>query len=505
MDRRPELLPTPVSLRRLLSTAQFLGGVDIYAHDAVEHSRMCHPQALFAVIRGTKVNAATFITEALTRGVAGLLVDRPLADVPVTQCVVPDVRRAYSVICAQLAGSPSSQMDVAGITGTNGKTTVTWMLRAILQRAGRTAGVLGTVEYADGFQAESSNLTTPDSRTLQSWLARMHQRGTKAAAIELSSHALHQGRAEGTRLRTAIVTNITQDHFDYHQTFEAYRDSKARVVEMIAPGGILGLNADDPGSWSLQSLGSTAVPVVSFGVTPMADISAQILEESRRGTRFRLRLQGSSAECFTTLIGRHNVSNCLAAALSASHFGVSLENIVAGLEQFRGVPGRMERIDCGQPFDVFVDYAHTDDALRRCLASVRSLTAGRVLCVFGAGGDRDRSKRPLLGRAAMAADVAIITSDNPRNEDPQAIIADIAAGMTPSRDRTIIEPDRERAIQQVISLARPGDCVIIAGKGHEREQIVGPEIRPFDDRAIARSVLQTVLLTPLPFDHRRSA
>lgn len=509
MDRLPDLLPTPISLQRLFPTASFLGGADIFAHDAVEQSQACHPGAVFAVIRGTRVNAAAFVNEALARGVAGLLVDRPLPHVMVPQCVVSDVRRAYSLLCAHLAGLPSSQVDIAGITGTNGKTTVTWMLRAILNRAGRSAGVLGTIEFADGVRTETATMTTPDSRTLQGWLARMRQRGTKSAAIELSSHALHQGRAEGTLLRAAVVTNITQDHFDYHQTFEAYRDSKARIAEMVFPGGILSLNMDDPGSWSLYPLATPSLPIVSFGLSPAADVSAQILEESRRGTRFRMQLHGQSAECFTTLIGRHNVSNCLAAAVSAAHLGVSLDDIVAGLEQFHGVPGRLERIECGQSFDVFVDYAHTDDALQRCVASVRGLTSGRVLCLIGAGGDRDRSKRPLLGRAVAAADVAIVTSDNPRSEYPQAIIDDIISGIPASHPHLIIEPDRERAIHRAISLAQPGDCVIIAGKGHEREQIIGTERLPFDDRAVAREALRGLptsdVSTPLPFDQRRSA
>lgn len=489
MERPTPTPPLPVSLRQLFPKASFLHGDDLSVFDAVEHSRSCHSGAVFAVIRGTKADAADFVKEALDRGVAGLIVDRPLPDVPVTQCVVPDVRRAYAVVCAHLARVPSTQVDIAGITGTNGKTTVTWMIRAILQRAGHTAGVLGTVEYSDGFRSETASLTTPDSRTLQGWLARMVQHGTKAAAIELSSHALHQGRAAGTRLATAIVTNVTQDHFDYHSNFEAYRDSKAQIAEMVASGGVLGLNADDPGSWSLQSRGSTSVPVVSFGLTPAAEVSAQILEESRHGTRFRLGLHGRTGECTTKLIGRHNVSNCLAAAVAASHMGISLEDILAGLEQFHCVPGRLERIDYGQPFDVFVDYAHTDDALRRCLQSVRSLTPGRVLCVFGAGGDRDRAKRPLLGRAASLADLAIITSDNPRSEAPLHIIGEIVAGMPTDSRQRIIEPDREKAIQLALQAARAGDCVVIAGKGHEREQIIGGDRLPFDDRTVARSAL----------------
>ncbi|HET6424639.1 MAG TPA: UDP-N-acetylmuramoyl-L-alanyl-D-glutamate--2,6-diaminopimelate ligase [Planctomycetaceae bacterium] len=502
MDRPPASCKTPVSLRPLFPTAQFLGGVDIFAADAVEHSRDCHADAVFAVIRGTKTNGAMFVREALSYGVAGLLVDHPIAEAPVTQCIVPDVRRAFAELSASLAGNPSEELDVVGVTGTNGKTTVTWMVRAILQRSGRLTGVLGTIEYSDGVQTEPSHLTTPDSRTLQCWLGRMVTNGANAAAMELSSHALHQGRAAGTNLAAGVVTNITQDHFDYHQHFEAYRSSKARIVDMVRTGGIIALNADDPGSWSLRDGTPSTCQMVSFGCTPSCDVSAQILEESRLGTRFRLGLHGRSQECSIALLGRHNVSNALAAAAAAAHLGVSLEDIVVGLEQFRGVPGRMERIDCGQSFDVVIDYAHTDDALRRCLASVRGLTAGRVICVFGAGGDRDASKRPLLGRAASAADIAVVTSDNPRSEPPLGIIHEIAAGMTGSAD-CVMEPDRQRAIAIALSWARPGDCVVIAGKGHEREQIIGRERFPFDDRAVARAVLQR--LRGSVTEHRRSA
>jgi UDP-N-acetylmuramoyl-L-alanyl-D-glutamate--2,6-diaminopimelate ligase len=322
--------------------------------------------------------------------------------------------------------------------------------------------------------------------------------------MELSSHALHQGRAVGAQLRAAIVTNITRDHFDYHHHFEHYRSSKSQILDLVSSQGMVALNADDPGSWSLQSHISSDIPLVSFGCTLQCDVSAQILEESRMGTRFRLTVHGQSQECVIKLVGRHNVSNCLAAAAAVSHLGVSLDVIVAGLEQFRGVPGRLERIDCGQPFDVFVDYAHTDDALRRCLSSLRSLTAGRVVCVFGAGGDRDRSKRPLLGKAATAADVAIVTSDNPRSESPLEIIHDIVAGMAGGSVKPVIEPDREKAIAFALTTARAGDCVLIAGKGHEREQIIGRERLPFDDRAMTRAILQRFQAS-LAFDQRRSA
>lgn len=504
MDRHSALCTIPMSVRRVIPSAQFIGGIDIVANDVVAHSRDCHPGAVFAVICGSKAHGETYLPEVLSRGVAGLLVDRPIDGVTVPQCVVPDVRHAYATLCAAMADLPSHQLDVVGVTGTNGKTTVTWMVRAILQRAQRLAGVLGTVEYFDGIRREASSLTTPDSRTLQFWLREMVRNGATAAAIELSSHALHQDRAAATALRVGIVTNITQDHFDYHQHFEAYRTSKARIIQHVQHDGIVALNADDPGSWSLLNHAASEHAVVSFGTSPGCDVSAQILEESRLRTRFRLSLHGQSQECALKLVGRHNVSNALAAATAAVHLGIELPEIVAGLEQFRGVPGRLERIDCGQPFDVFIDYAHTDDALRRCLMSVRSLTAGRVLCVFGAGGDRDRTKRPLLGQAGASADVAIVTSDNPRSELPMAIIQDIVAGVSKERCELRIEPDRDAAIELAFSMARPGDCVVIAGKGHEREQIVGHEKFPFDDRQVARAHLQR-WSGPLPVEQRRSA
>lgn len=504
MDRHSALRAIPLSVRRVIPSAQFLGGIDIVANDVVAHSRDCHSGAVFAVIRGSQAHGETYLPEVFSRGAAGLLVDRPIDGVTVPQCVVPDVRQAFAALCAAMADHPSQQLDVVGVTGTNGKTTVTWMVRAILQRAQRLAGVLGTVEYFDGVRREASSLTTPDARTLQLWLREMVLNGASAAAIELSSHALHQDRAAATSLKVGIVTNITQDHFDYHQHFEAYRSSKARILHHVQRGGIVALNADDPGSWSLLTHAATKHRVVSFGTSPDCAVSAQILEESRLRTRFRLGLHGQSQECAIKLVGRHNVSNALAAATAAAHLGVSLTQIVAGLEQFRGVPGRLERIDCGQPFDVFVDYAHTDDALRRCLLSVRSLTAGRVICVFGAGGDRDRSKRPLLGQAAEMADVAIVTSDNPRSESPMAIIQDIVAGFSNKTCQPCIEPDREAAIELAFSMARPGDCVVIAGKGHEREQVIGHEKLPFDDRQVARAHLQR-WSSALPVEQRRSA
>lgn len=481
--------PAAASLRRLFPQASFVGCANICATDAFDNSHDVRPGSLFAVVNGSKQDGSQFVHEAIAHGATSLLIDRPLPDVSIPQCIVPDVRLAYSRLCEALAGDPSRRLDIAGVTGTNGKTTTTWLIRSLLAYAGHRCGVLGTVEYSDGVYTESSDLTTPASRPMAGWLGRMVAAGTRRAAIELSSHALDQRRAAGIELEAAVVTNITQDHFDYHHSFDPYRAAKARILELVRPGGLIALNTDDPGSWSLRDRVHDSASFVSFGLKSGADIHAQIREESLGGTRFRLSIHGRTLDCATMMIGRHNISNCLAAAAVGAHLCLSPEEIVAGIEQFQCVPGRLERIHGGQPYDVFVDYAHTDDALRRCLQSLRSITPGRVLCVFGAGGDRDRTKRPLLGRAATVADVAIVTSDNPRSEDPGHIIDEILAGMAGSSTLPIVEPDRLTAIAKALQIAQPGDCVLLAGKGHETEQIIGDRRIPFDDRQVARSFL----------------
>lgn len=488
--RQEASFPCAVSLRRLLPQASFVGCTNLCVTDATERSGDVQPGALFAVIHGTRVDATQFISQAVNHGATGLLVDRPIAESPIPQCVVANVRSAFSRICEALCGEPSRRMSIAGVTGTNGKTTTTWLIRSLLERAGRRCGVLGTVEYSDGIRSEPSSLTTPDSRVLATWLGRMISAGAKHAAIELSSHALHQGRAAGVELEAAIVTNVTQDHFDYHKTFPEYLAAKSHIVEMVRPNGLIALNLDDPGATSIKDHVGHSRKLVSFGMNSSSDVTAQIRDESLSGTRFRLSIHGRTVDCATRLIGRHNVSNILGAAAVATHLGLSDDQIAAGIEAFHCVPGRLEQVDCGQPYDVFVDYAHTDDALRRCLYSLRSLTPGRLICVFGAGGDRDRMKRPKLGQAALTADIAIVTSDNPRSEEPLAIIDEILAGMHHAAVSPIVEVDRRRAIQRALAMAKAGDCVLIAGKGHENEQIIGRDRLPFDDRQVAREILR---------------
>ena len=484
-------VPVTLSLRRLFPSASFVGCADIQVREVSERSSDCRPNVLFAAIPGTHVDGIEYVNEAVERGASAVLVERPLPDVATPQCVLPNTRRAYAQLCAALAGHPSCRLKIAGVTGTNGKTTVTWLVRSIMRAAGHQAGLLGTIEYADGTATERANLTTPDSKTLSDQLSQMVQQGTEHAAIEISSHALDQDRTAGTLLDVAVVTNVTQDHFDYHHNYKAYLAAKSRILVHRKPGALTVLNADDRGSISLRDQLSAHANVLTIGLNQPADVTARILDQSLSGSRFVLSygLDADQVEVSTWLVGRHNVLNCLAAAAVARHFDVSLADIAMGIESLNAVPGRMERVDCGQPYDVFIDYAHTDDALRRAIDQLRSLTDGRVLCVFGAGGDRDRSKRVLLAKAAAGADLPIVTSDNPRTEDPRKIIGDILVGFDSMAKPPYIEIDRAQAIRWALDHAQPADSVLVAGKGHECEQIIGTQYFPFDDREVIREAL----------------
>jgi len=482
--------PISVSLRALFPAAKWVNGEDLMVSAASNRAEFCLPGGLFAVFRGTRHDGREFMAQALARGVAGLLVDQPVADVALPQCVVPSVRQAYAIVCAQLAGQPSLSVKTIGVTGTNGKTTTTWMLRSILHAAGQRCGVLGTVEYHDGVAAEPAVLTTPDSHTLQHWLQRMKQNETGYAAIEISSHALDQDRAAGVSLAAAALTNVTHDHLDYHGSFAEYAFAKRKIWALLNPAGVAVVNLDDPGSVPLSAAIPKGVRRLTTSLLKAADITARDVQISLTGAEFLLQGPSGAMPCRLGTTGRHNVANALTAAAVAMGLGVSSAAIATGLANFHGVPGRMEPIDQGQNFAVFVDYAHTDDALSRVLKTLRSMTSGRLICVFGAGGDRDRAKRPKLGRAALEADVAIVTSDNPRTEDPRLIIQEILAGMPSARAEPIVEIDRHAAIRHALTMAGSGDCVLIAGKGHEQEQILGTTRTHFDDREVAREVLR---------------
>ena len=477
--------PVPVQLRQVFPVASFVGCANIRVTGATANSRECRPGMLFAAIAGTHADGHDFAAEAVARGASALLVTHPLPDITVPQCVVTDTRKAFAELCAQLWRSPSRTLKTVGVTGTNGKTTATWLCRSILQAAGRQTGLLGTIEYHDGVRGDKSTLTTPDSAALSGWLGRMVHQGTTHVALEVSSHALDQQRIAGTQLDVAAITNITQDHFDYHHDYESYRASKWRIVGHLKPSGCVVLNADDPRSWPADEILKNHRRL-TFGIDRPADITAVIIDRSLSGTLFELRLPQGTIEVLTPLLGKHNVANCLAASAAACHLGLTVDQIAAGLRSLRAVPGRMEAVECGQLFSVCVDYAHTDDALRRCVRGLRELTPGRVIVVYGAGGNRDRLKRPLLTQAASEADIAILTSDNPRTEDPEQIIRDCLTGCMPGRPQPRAISDRESAIHLALETARPGDSVLIAGKGHETEQIIGVERHHFDDREVVR-------------------
>ncbi len=481
--------PGTISLRGLVPSASFVGCLDITVSSVTEKSQDCTPGCLFAALPGTRSHGRDFVEHALQRGAAAILTDRPLAHVSLPQCIVPDARQVYGRLCQGLYAFPSQYLGVAGVTGTNGKTTTTWIVRSLLTSTTNPTGLVGTIEYHDGIESRPATLTTPDSLTLARSLAAMRERHCSHAVLELSSHALKQGRATGVLLDVAVITNITQDHFDYHSNFHDYIRSKARIAGMLKRDGILVLNADDANTVNVLERLDSTVQVTTFGLDRAADLTASNIDMSATGSRFQLNYQGQSVECVTPLIGRHNISNCLAAAATAQYFGLTLEEIASGFERCPDVPGRLQPVNCGQAFQVYVDYAHTDDALRRVIQTVRGWTSGRVIVCFGAGGDRDRSKRPLMGRAASLADEVILTSDNPRTEDPYLIIDEIRSGMPLNRGMPSILANRREAIHAAIATARAGDAVIIAGKGHEKTQILGDQIQQFDDVAVCREAI----------------
>lgn len=483
------LATASASLREVFPRARFQGCSDLQIEHLTDDSRSVQPGSLFAVIAGNREHGAKYIDDAVARGAMGLLLEQPEPECDLPQCIVPNVREAYAQLSAVLAGCPDRSVRVAGVTGTNGKTTVAWMTHAMFAAGAKPAGLLGTIENHDGRASEPATLTTPAAGTLHEWLVRMQANGATDAAMEVSSHALDQRRLAGIQLQSAAVTNVTRDHLDYHGTYESYWLAKTQILSRIRPGGVAVLSRDNASSWEMRSHASPEISVVSSGLNTQADVYAEIVRESRSGMEFRLRIHGASAPCHLPMIGRHNVENALTAAALAWHHGRTIDEIVGALERFRGVPGRLQTIDLGQPFEVYVDYAHTEDALRRCLSAVRRVTGGQLICVFGAGGDRDAEKRPLMGAAAALADIAVLTSDNPRSEPPEEIMRQILAGFPTDFQSVVIEPDRAVAIAKAVELARTGDAIVIAGKGHERTQQIGTRVVPFDDCQVARDAI----------------
>jgi UDP-N-acetylmuramoyl-L-alanyl-D-glutamate--2,6-diaminopimelate ligase len=447
---------------------------------------------LFIASHGSKDDGLRHVKQALEHGAAAVMSDRRPELPPHAGFLgVQDVPLAKALAADCFFGQPSQRLDVVGITGTNGKTTTSFMLRSMLTMDGRGCGLIGTLGSWLAQQHETLANTTPDAIELHRLLARMVDGNLSTAVMEVSSHALQQRRVHGIGFDVGVFTNLTPDHLDYHVTMEAYGAAKGRLFESLSPEATAVLNASDPQS-RLYRL-STEARVTQFAVGEPADVRADIARLDAQGTVFRMRAPeyGLDVVVSSRLIGRHNVMNALAATSAALALGLPAAAIVTGLESLSAVPGRLESVECGQDFRVLVDYAHTPDALEKVLELLRPLARGRLCVVFGCGGDRDRTKRPLMGRAvAQVADQLFVTSDNPRSEDPDAIIDEIMAGIPEDRrERTVRNGNRREAILAACAGARGGDIVLIAGKGHETTQTIGSDVLPFDDRQVAREVL----------------
>lgn len=477
-----------ISLRASLGAVSFVGTGDIVASHICCDSRQVQPGDVFVALRGSKTDGNRHLDAAIAGGAVSVIVERPLSHINVPQCIVADTRAAFAEICMARLGSPQRSINVTGVTGTNGKTTTTWLLRSILETAGRTTGLLGTLEYFDGRSAEPASLTTPDPEQLAKFMGQMARNRVTDCVMEISSHALDQKRCAGIRLSAAAITNITQDHFDYHGDAEKYREAKLRIVSLLACDKPILLGIDDAGCQTIRKELTADRKAITFGFSSDANLRVDTLSCSRTGQSLRLFLDSSSIDVHTALVGRHNALNLLAAAALAEQSGVGTCDIRDGLERVLHVPGRMECIDVGQAFAVFVDYAHTPDGIAQCVATARQLTSGKVILAFGAGGDRDRHKRPLMAQAAQGADEIVVMSDNPRSESPDQIIADILDGLD-SKTRVLTCVDRQQGIREALRLAQPGDIVIIAGRGHEKIQHIRDQRISFDDRRVTRRLL----------------
>lgn len=466
-------------------------GGDVDVTGLADDSRRCGEGTCFVAVRGCDVDGHAYITAALANGANAVVCEDP-SDVPdhVPCAIVDDARTAAGPLAQAMLGFPARKMVNVGITGTNGKTTVAALVASILNEAGHDCGLLGTITYETGLSSAAASNTTPGAVELARLTDEMARAGRTHLVMEVSSHALDQGRTAGVAFDVGVFTNLTGDHLDYHGTMDAYLAAKAELFTHLAPSARAVINRDDPAGAQIAQ-GCTA-PILWYGINEGADLRGRIDRIDATGTHFTMIHQGVETPVATSLIGKHNVLNCLAAAGAAMSLGMSPQAVARALAGVSCVRGRLERAGGAAPYQVFVDYAHTDDALANVLAAVRPLADGQVILVFGCGGDRDRTKRPRMARAAEGgADRIIVTSDNPRSEDPNAIIDDIQEGFSPGgSDRVTIEADRRRAIETAIGWAEAGDVVLIAGKGHEDYQIVGDQRLHFDDvetaaRAIA--------------------
>jgi UDP-N-acetylmuramoyl-L-alanyl-D-glutamate--2,6-diaminopimelate ligase len=457
------------------------------------YSKLTRPFHLFVAVKGAREDGARYIEEAVKKGARAVITEdlrfknlSCLGSMPLIK--VKDARKALADLAARFFHDPSSRIKVVGITGTNGKTTLAYLLEALLKKAGAHPAVIGTINHRFKGKILPSRNTTPGPLELQPMLVKMLKQGADYCVMEVSSHALHQERVRGVRFHSAIFTNLTQDHLDYHLTMEAYSKCKARLFKNLSSQAFAVINHDDNLGMSFEKM--TRAKVITYGLRKGALVTARDVRFEDRRTLFKIAAKGHKIDFVSNLIGRHNVYNILGAFAWALGAGIDLSTVKEALEEFGSVPGRLERVETDSGRLVFIDYAHTPDALKNVLSSLRQVSRKRIILVFGCGGERDRTKRPKMGRiAAKWADRVIITSDNPRSEEPREIIEDIKRGIR-SRNFCVI-PDRRLAILKGLSLARPGDIVLVAGKGHENYQVIKGKTVPFDDKEVVLECLKS--------------
>jgi UDP-N-acetylmuramoyl-L-alanyl-D-glutamate--2,6-diaminopimelate ligase len=471
-------------------------------------SRHVEPGQVFVALKGLHADGVTFARQAIERGAVAVVSEQAApAGIHVPWAIVEDARLALALMAAAFYRHPSAEMQVIGITGTNGKTTTAYLVASMFEAANIRSGLLGTVAYRIGpgrDDVREAARTTPEAPDVQRLLREMVDRGCGACAMEVSSHALSLRRVDGIRFAAGVFTNLTRDHLDFHEDMEAYFQAKRRLFEMLPRDAPSLINVDDPRGPALADAGGRPV---TYAISRPADITPGPLSFSLDGLSFDVRTPRGTVHVRSKLVGRPNVYNILAAVATATALGLAFDAIERGLQTLEGVPGRFQVVSSARDeITVVVDYAHTDDALRNLLETARPLARGRLITVFGCGGDRDRTKRPLMGAVAgRLSDLIVITSDNPRSEDPMRIIEEVQRGITPdtrrasagsgpaggrdSGQRVLTIVDRREAIAKAIELARPGDLVLVAGKGHEKYQVIGDRVLPFDDVAVAREAL----------------
>ena len=474
------------------------GDLTIAVKGITDDSRAVSIGSLFVAVKGERVDGHQFIQKAVNGGAVGVLAQQPMKTGTVPFVRVEDSRKALGFLGSHFYGDPSSRLRIVGVTGTNGKTTTTYVCKAFLEAVGAQVGMIGTVAYQIGDIILPASHTTPGALELQELLAKMVTDGCRAAVMEVSSHALAQDRTTGCEYDVAVFSNLTQDHLDFHGTMEAYFQAKLRLFTEMAIGHKNNkraiVNVDDP--YGGRIIERCPVPVWTYGLKAKADLRAEDVRLSLQGTAFNAVTPKGNFRIESQLVGEHNVYNLLAAIGVALHEGATPDQIHYAVTRITNVPGRFERVMAGQPFTVVVDYAHTEDALIRLLMAAEAVKTGRIITVFGCGGDRDRGMRPKMGEAAVrSSDVVILTSDNPRTEDPHAILEEVEQGVIRAlQHRPHVEyhkiPDRREAIEMAVREARAADTVLIAGKGHEDYQIIGTTKHHFDDREVARHAIQ---------------